>query len=184
LSKFDAVLPNPLVLEIGMGIANKMGEGETQKKQKGEKMMTMVKERVERHSLLGSVLADRNSPLAEAFEEGLPIFGPEVVSRHGKQHTPIVKAPRQVEAGQWFEVEVEVGFYHPHPNTPGHHIDSISLCVNGHEVANASLTAGNGAPKARFLIKIDEPGTAVLRGFGNCTLHGIWASFPVKVRVV
>jgi len=144
----------------------------------------MVEERKEYKGFVESVLVDRRSPLAEALENGLPIFGPEVVTRHGKQHTPVVKAPKVVRAGEWFEVEVEVGYFYPHPSTPGHHIDSISLSVNGKEVATVNLEPGRESSKARFLVKVDEPGKAVLRGFGNCTLHGIWASYPVEVEVL
>jgi superoxide reductase len=137
------------------------------------------------HSLLGeATLLEGPSPIAEAVEEGLPIFGPETTTRVGKQHTPIVKAPRKVRAGQWFEVEVGVGYFQSHPNEPDHYIDAISLMVDGVEVASMKFQPGQGAPRATFVIKIDEPGVAYLRGFGNCTLHGLWVSEPVKVEVI
>jgi len=172
----------------GTQLAYIRGEGEKTGKKKGEKMMVTRESRTMNfynYKPYGMTVpgSEEMSPLAEALEDGLPIFGPEVVSKHGKQHTPVVRAPERVMAGEWFEVEVEVGHYHPHPSLESHYIDSISLMVNGAEVANAKFHPGQ-TPKVTFMVKVDEPGIATIRGFGNCNLHGLWMSFPVEVEVL
>jgi superoxide reductase len=132
--------------------------------------------------LVGLTIGSK-SAVAKALLEGAPIFGAETQTLRGKQHTPVVKAPEVVKAGEPFEVEVEIGHYEGHESTQEHHIDNICLWVNNREVGSVEVKAGE-KPKAKFTVVLDRPGTVTLRGFGNCTEHGLWVSEPVKVKVV
>ena len=111
-------------------------------------------------------------------------MAPTLRARGGRKHIPYVKAPKKVKAGRWFTVEVEVGHYHPHPNTPTHYIESASLWIDRFKVASARFKPVQGAPKALFTVRVEKTGKAVLRGFGYCNLHGLWVSLPVEVEVV
>ena len=125
------------------------------------------------------------SQVAKAGENrDLPIHGPDLKTAGGRKHTPFVKAPKKVRAGQWFEVFVEVGHYKPHPNTMTHWIESVALWIDGFEVASAKFRATQGAPKALFTVKVDRPGKVILRGFGYCNIHGLWVSQPLEVEVI
>ena len=129
--------------------------------------------------LMGSIPA-----IAAVNNRDIPVLGPDIKTVLGEAHTPFVKVPKKVKVGEWFDVFVEVGHYHPHPNTINHHIESVALWVNKLEVANAKFRAVEGAPKALFTIRINEKGKAALRGFGYCNVHGLWVSFPAEVEVV
>ncbi|WP_163328060.1 desulfoferrodoxin family protein [Desulfurobacterium thermolithotrophum] len=122
--------------------------------------------------------------ITKAAEEKIPVFGPDLKSIGGRKHTPYVKAPKKVKAGEWFDVYVEVGYYHPHPNTMTHWIESVALWIDKFEVVKATFRATQGAPKALFTVKIDKPGNAILEGLGYCNLHGLWVSKPIILEVV
>jgi len=130
------------------------------------------------------IIAGPTALAKEIYKRDIPIFGPDLKTVGGRKHTPYVKAPSKVKAGEWFEVFVEVGHYHPHPNTPTHWIESVALWVDKFEVAKSEFKAVSGAPKALFTVRIENPGVHILRGFGYCNLHGLWVSLPVKVEVV
>jgi superoxide reductase len=146
---------------------------------------TMKRRMFIKHALLGFValLLGGKSAVAKAIKEGAPIFGAELQTSRGRQHTPVVRAPKVVKAGEPFEVEVEIGHYQGHESTQEHHIDNICLWADNREVGSVELKAGE-KPKAKFTVILNRPGTTVLRGFGNCTKHGLWVSQPVKVEVV
>ncbi len=132
----------------------------------------------------GTILLGNTLSWAGEIKRDVPIFGPDTKTVGGKKHTPFIKAPKKVKAGEWFDVEVEVGHYHPHPNTKKHFIESISLWIDKLEVASAKFKPVQGAPKARFTIRINKPGKATLRAFGYCNIHGLWVSFPTEIEVV
>ena len=122
--------------------------------------------------------------IAKAKESKIPLCGPDLETTFGRKHTPYVKAPKQVKAGEWFDVYVEVGYYHPHPNLMTHWIESVALWIGQYEVAKATFRATQGAPKATFTIKIDNKGETTLKGLGYCNLHGLWVSKPINIKVV
>ncbi len=125
------------------------------------------------------------SQVVKASEKrDIPVFGPDLKTAGGRKHTPFVKAPKRVKAGEWFDVFVEVGHYKLHPNTMTHWIESVALWIDKFEVASARFRATQGAPRATFTVKVDKPGKVTLRGFGYCNIHGLWVSLPVEVEVV
>jgi len=99
-------------------------------------------------------------------KQKLPVYGPDIKTSLGKKHTPFIRAPKKVKAGQWFDVYVEVGHYMARPNKRVHWIEHVALWVDSRDVVMARFQATKSAPKTTFSIKIDKPGKAVLRGFG------------------
>ncbi len=100
-----------------------------------------------------------------------------------KKHVPLIVAPNEVKKGQWFNVEVRVGFQIEHPSTPGHWIEEITLLVNGKKVTEIeNETGGLTSPNGHFNIRLNE--SATLEAIADCNLHGKWISEPVKIKVV
>lgn len=120
----------------------------------------------------------------EPFFEGTPVFKPEIKTVHGKKHTPFIDVPEKVKAGEFFNVRVITGYYHPHPNKVEHHIEWSSLYINAFEAGKATFKATISNPDVSFKIKIDSKGKAILRAFSYCNIHGLWLSFPKEIEVV
>ena len=99
-----------------------------------------------------------------------------------QKHVPGIKAPGTVNAGEWFDVKVNVGYMKGHPSTSGHWITMIKIKVNGDEVAKSTYKVGGVTdPVMSCRIKLDS--TATLEAIENCNLHGTWISEPVTVKV-
>ncbi len=127
------------------------------------------------------------SSIAEAdtpFFEGTQIFKPEIKTINGKKHTPYIDAPKKVKAGEFFEVKVITGYYHPHPNKVEHFIEWSSLYINTFEAGQATFKATISNPEVSFKVKIDSKGKSILRAFSYCNIHGLWLSFPKEIEVV
>jgi superoxide reductase len=133
------------------------------------------------------IAADGLSSIAKAdspFFEGTPVFKPDIETVHGKKHTPFIDAPEKVKAGEFFDVRVITGYYHPHPNLVEHFIEWSSLYINAFEAGQANFRATISNPDVTFKVKIDSKGKAVLRAFSYCNIHGLWLSFPKEIEVV
>ncbi|MCE4609937.1 MAG: class II SORL domain-containing protein [Desulfurococcales archaeon] len=116
------------------------------------------------------------------------IYKPEKVEGEaaGKKetHTPKIRAPSKVKAGEPFTVEVEVG---PHPNQAVHSIRYVQLffkeegrAFNPIHLATAILEPEYAEPKITFTVKVKKSGT--LYALGYCNLHGLWES-SAKIEV-
>jgi len=122
--------------------------------------------------------------IAKSIYENIPIFKPDIKTVHGKKHTPFIKAPEKVKVGEFFEVRVITGYYHPHPNSIEHHIEWSSLYINSLEAGRAEFRATISNPDITFKIKIDSKGKTILKAFSYCNLHGLWLSFPKEIEVI
>lgn len=120
----------------------------------------------------------------ETFFDGTPIFKPDIKTVHGKKHTPFIDVPKKVKAGEFFDVRVITGYYHPHPNKVEHYIQWSSLYIDIFEAGKANFKATISNPDVTFKIKIDSKGKATLRAFSYCNIHGLWLSFPKEIEVV
>ncbi len=99
-----------------------------------------------------------------------------------KKHVPALKVPKEVTAGEWFEVKVEVGYQVVHPSTPKHWITEIKLLCDGKEIAETEYPLGGvAASEATFKIRLEKDAT--LEAIEHCNLHGTWISEPVKITV-
>ncbi len=99
-----------------------------------------------------------------------------------KKHVPLVIAPKEVKKGQWFQVEVKVGFQIEHPSTPGHWIEEITILVDGKKISELENEIGGiASPNGYFTIRLNE--SATIEAIADCNLHGKWISEPVKIKV-
>jgi superoxide reductase len=102
-----------------------------------------------------------------------------------KPHSPIIKAPDNVKAGEVFPVEVEVGRL-PHPMGPTHWIEHLQLNI-GNEPAGNVIFRSHGYVKAaaRFNVLLGDElkgKTVSLIVQIKCNLHGIWQNYAnIKV---
>ena len=109
-----------------------------------------------------------------------------------EKHVPVIEAPDQVKANEFFEVKVSLGKEIAHPNTTEHHISWISLYFHpegekftyqvGHFEFSAhgeSVAGPNEGPvythhEVTTSLKVSKPGT--LHALALCNIHGLWES--------
>ncbi len=112
-------------------------------------------------------------------------FGDQIYTREkeaelgGEKHTPHIKAPDRVKAGEEFEVSIIVGKDIPHPNTVEHHIKWIQVFIreedrpyNPIHIATFDLGPGYAEPKVTFKMKLVK--SATLFALEYCNVHGVW----------
>jgi superoxide reductase len=92
-------------------------------------------------------------------------------------HSPVIKAPDTVKAGEVFPVEVDVGLL-PHPMGPTHWIEHLQLNI-GNEPAGNVIFRSHGYAKAtaKFNVLLGKEfngKTVSLIVQIKCNLHGIW----------
>ena len=98
-----------------------------------------------------------------------------------KKHTPVITAPDAVEAGECFEVTVEVGKLMAHPNEIGHFIEYIDLYAGWNYLTRLDLTAVTVCPVLKACVSLDRD-VGPLRAFTRCNMHGAWeATKPISV---
>ncbi|MFO7956428.1 MAG: desulfoferrodoxin family protein [Candidatus Brocadiia bacterium] len=90
-----------------------------------------------------------------------------------KKHLPVISAPDSVEAGECFEVVVEVGKYKDHPNEHDHHFQFIELYADETYLGRQDFTAVTTCPVAKFCVQLEHIHQK-LRAFGLCNIHGVW----------
>ena len=109
-----------------------------------------------------------------------------------EKHVPAIGAPASVKAGEFFNVEVNVGKELAHPNTTEHHIRWIILYFQpegvkapfqvGRYEFDAHGESTDGANKGPVYtnscvvtsMKTDKPGTLLAASY--CNIHGLWES--------
>jgi superoxide reductase len=97
-----------------------------------------------------------------------------------KAHSPVIKTPDTVKAGEVFTVEVDVGQL-PHPMGPTHWIEYLQLNI-GNEPAGTVIFRSHGyvkaAAKFNVLLGNELKGKTVSLIVQNkCNLHGIWQNY-------
>ncbi len=99
-----------------------------------------------------------------------------------QKHVPSVVVPDNVNASQWFDVRVKVGFMKEHPSTPSHWITLIKLLIDEREIAKTEFGVGGvSASEATFRVQLQKSST--LKAVEHCNLHGTWVSDPVQVKI-
>lgn len=117
-----------------------------------------------------------------AEEEYFKLKNKENPSELEQKHVPGITVPANIKSGEWFDVKVKIGYMMEHPSTPEHWITSISLRVDGVEVASTEYPMGGvTSPEAIFRIRLEK--SSVIEAIEHCNLHGTWISEPVKVTV-
>ena len=116
-----------------------------------------------------------------------------------EKHVPVIEAPKEVKAGEVFDVKVSIGKEVAHPNTTEHHIRWIQLFFKpdndkfSYQVGNYEFTAHGEAVKGAnqgpvhthhaviASMKIQQSGT--LLASSSCNIHGLWEnSQEIKAR--
>ena len=97
-----------------------------------------------------------------------------------KLHSPVIKVPDKVKAGEVFPVEVTVGRL-PHPMGPNHWIEHLQLNI-GNEPAGNVIFRSHGYVKAasKFNVVLGnglKGKTVSLVVQIKCNLHGIWQDY-------
>jgi superoxide reductase len=95
-------------------------------------------------------------------------------------HVPVIETSGAIKKGEWFDVNVKVGFMKEHVSKPDHWITFIKLIANGDYVVKAEYELGGvSASSATFRMKVEEE--TRLQAIAHCNLHGSWLSDPVTV---
>jgi len=99
-----------------------------------------------------------------------------------KKHLPVITAPKTVQAGQCFEVTVEVGKLLEHPNEKGHFINFVELYADHTYLGRQHFVHTNVCPVAKFCVQLSHIHNE-LRAFAWCNLHGTWEyDMPLTVE--
>jgi len=109
-----------------------------------------------------------------------------------EKHVPVIEAPDEVKAGEFFEVRVTLGKEVAHPNTTEHHISHITLYFQpeggkfvhqvGHYEFSAHGESTDGPNEGPVYtnhavvtgVKLEKSGT--LYAVALCNIHGLWES--------
>lgn len=98
---------------------------------------------------------------------------PAAMSDLEKKHVPVISAPDSVQAGECFEVVVEVGKHLEHPIERGHYIHFVELYADETWLGRQEFTPVTTCPTAKFCVQLDHVHEN-LRAFEYCNLHGTW----------
>lgn len=82
----------------------------------------------------------------------------KIKTDHDPKHTPKITAPDKVNAGDWFDVTIEIGEGARHPSLVDHHVIWIALQKDGVELARAYLNPVMASPKVTFTVALTESG--------------------------
>jgi len=109
-----------------------------------------------------------------------------------EKHVPVIEAPDQVPADEFFEVKVTLGKEIAHPNTTEHHISWITLYFQPegvkftHQVGHFEFSAHGESTEGpntssvytnhefSLSMKTEKPGTLMASSY--CNIHGLWES--------
>ena len=119
----------------------------------------------------------------EALFTGVNHAGdPAKMSDLEKKHVPVITAPDAVQAGQPFDVTVEVGKHLAHPNTHDHYINVLHLYAGDLFLARLDLIPERSNPEMTVNVQLDQD-LGPLRAFEFCNIHGTWESQkPITVQ--
>ena len=139
-----------------------------------------------------SLLAAQKLSAQTMGSEGAPArFGSTIIPPEKEEgvekHVPFIGAPAHANAGEKFNVTIQVGRVVPHPNTLEHNIASIELyaLADGSpyvvKVGTAELGPTFADPTVTFTVMLKSPST--LRALAYCNIHGVWDN-QVRIHVM
>src|SRR5574339_671023 len=143
-----------------------------------------------------SLLVSQTAPVDQTTE-----IGPDFVKQKGTEadpkHTPKLTAPKQVTAGDWFEVKISVGKDNLHPSLHHHHVRWMALTADGVELNRVYLHPTMAKPEVTFVIALpdhrtfDKDGNVKSRKDRTVVLRAIeapthtsewWVEQPIVVK--
>ena len=99
-------------------------------------------------------------PAAAFADQDVEKIGPDFETVKGAtqdaKHTPKIKAPKTVRAGEWFPVTISIGHKKQHPSWVEHHVRWISLEADGVEINRAYLHPVMSKPEVTFYIALPD----------------------------
>lgn len=104
----------------------------------------------------------------------------KTITMEDASHTPLIKAPASVKAGQPFAVEVQIGKMKLHPTEANHHVLWVTLYVDDMPAAHVTLGPALIHPKFTFNLTLTR--SATLRVVEQPNHSAPWES-SVKVDV-
>ena len=147
---------------------------------------------------LMSFVALANPAMAEQDVEKItPDFETVKGATKDAKHTPKIKAPKKVKAGEWFPVTISIGHKKQHPSWVEHHVRWISLEADGVEINRVYLHPVMSKPEVTFYIALpdsrefNKDGDVVKRSDKVVTLRAVeapthasqfWSEHKVTVK--
>ena len=104
------------------------------------------------------------------------------------RHSPFIHCEESAQAGEAFDVRVQVGNEYSHPDDLDHYISTVALYNKETKLAEANFFAGalggqgaKGQSSVTFRVVLEKNAKLVAHAY--CTKHGIWESLPKTVEV-
>jgi superoxide reductase len=93
-----------------------------------------------------------------------------------QKHSPVIEAPSEVEAGEFFNVVIRIGEIE-HPNQNDHFIHWIKIYLDDLYLTRTDFTPVMTRPEITLSLKIARKSQETLiRAVTRCNQHGIWES--------
>ena len=93
-----------------------------------------------------------------------------------QKHSPVIEAPSEVKAGEFFNVVIRVGEIE-HPNQNDHFIHWIKIYLDDLYLTRTDFTPVMTRPEITLSLKIARKSQETLiRAVTRCNQHGIWES--------
>jgi desulfoferrodoxin (superoxide reductase-like protein) len=132
-------------------------------------------------SMLLAGQAARADDKSQDLEQLKPDFDKVAGAKEDPKHTPAIKAPDKVNAGEWFNVTINIGDKALHPSLVEHHVRWISLEADGVEINRVYLHPVLSKPEVTFTIALpddrtfDKDGNVTARKDRTVTLRAVEA---------
>lgn len=104
------------------------------------------------------------------------------------KHSPFIYVDGAVKAGQPIEIKVVVGKDVAHPDDFNHYVSDVALYDGEKKLAEAKFIAGNiagegkaGKQTVTFTVTLEKDASLVAHAY--CTLHGVWESNALELKV-
>jgi superoxide reductase len=120
------------------------------------------------HDLSKSALAQ-----ADLFSQINRVKDTQNMSLLEEKHSPVITAPKNIKAGEPFEVQIEIGRV-AHPMERAHYINWLQLFADEIPIATVSFQPVVSRPEATLTVILEKATT--LRVLESCNLHGVWES--------
>jgi len=93
-----------------------------------------------------------------------------------QKHSPVIEAPSEVTAGEFFNIVIRVGEIE-HPNQNDHFIHWIKIYLDDLYLTRTDFTPVMTRPEITLSLKIAQKSEErPIRAVTRCNQHGIWES--------
>ena len=102
------------------------------------------------------------------------------------RHAPNIICDKTARKGEKFRVKIRLGEEYSHPDDPDHHIAYVQLWNRENMLAEATFppgALGNQKSQVEVDFYIIPKALMNLTAMSYCTMHGLWQSEPVEIKV-